>query len=197
MKKSLILFLTPLIALPLLASTASEKPNIIFIFSDDMGYGDLGYTGSSQIKTPNLDKLAKDGIIFPQAYVTASVCGPSRAGVLTGRYQQRFGFETNPRGGPHLRPEAIGLPDRELTLGNRMQEAGYHTAAIGKWHMGYTDYPMMLVGGERLGLKQGAFHDFGKEAPPLSNLYLTLTNALEVPAKQFSDSTGTLSQIIA
>ena len=80
MKKSLLLFLTPLIALPLLANTASEKPNIIFIFSDDMGYGDLGYTGSSQIKTPNLDKLAKDGIIFPQAYVTASVCGPSLAG---------------------------------------------------------------------------------------------------------------------
>ena len=120
-----------------------EKPNIIFIFSDDLGYGDLGYTGSTQIKTPNLDKLANEGVIFPQAYVTASVCGPSRAGMLTGRYQQRFGFETNPRGGPHLRPEKIGLPDRELTLGNRMQEAGYHTAAIGKWHMGESDnfYP--------------------------------------------------------
>ena len=84
MKKLLILLLTPFIALPLLASKASEKPNIIFIFSDDMGYGDLGYTGSSQIKTPHLDKLAKEGAIFPQAYVTAPVCGPSRAGVLTG-----------------------------------------------------------------------------------------------------------------
>ena len=60
-----------------------------------------------------------------------------------------------------------------------------------------TNYPMMLAGGEKLGLKQGMLHDFDKEAPPLSNLYLTLTNALEVPAKQFSDSTGTLSQIIA
>jgi hypothetical protein len=60
-----------------------------------------------------------------------------------------------------------------------------------------TNYPLMLVGGEKLGLKQGAFHDFGKKAPPLSNLYLTLTNALDVPAKQFSDSTGTISQIMA
>jgi hypothetical protein len=60
-----------------------------------------------------------------------------------------------------------------------------------------TNYPMMLVGGEKLGLKQGTFHDFGKKAPPLSNLYLTLTNALDVPAGRFSDSSGTLSQIIA
>jgi arylsulfatase B len=172
MKKSLLLFLTPLIALPLLASTASEKPNIIFIFSDDMGYGDLGYTGSSQIKTPNLDKLAKDGIIFPQAYVTASVCGPSRAGVLTGRYQQRFGFETNPRGGPNLRPEAIGLPDRELTLGNRMQEAGYHTAAIGKWHMGYTDnfYPTERGFDYFFGMRGGG-HRYHVTLEPMENIW--------------------------
>lgn len=87
MKTALIFLLTSFFGLPVLASAASENPNIVFIFSDDMGYGDLGYTGSAQIKTPNLDKLAKHGVTFPQAYVTASVCGPSRAGVLTGRYQ--------------------------------------------------------------------------------------------------------------
>ena len=72
MKKALILLLAAFIALPLPTSKAAEKPNIIFIFSDDMGYGDLGYTGSSQIKTPNLDKLAKEGVIFPQAIPTDS-----------------------------------------------------------------------------------------------------------------------------
>jgi len=117
-----------------------KKPNILFIFVDDMGYGDLGFTGSTQIRTPNLDRLASEGIVFPQAYVTAPVCGPSRAGLLTGRYQQRFGFETNPHGGPHIRPEMVGLHLREKTLGDRMQSCGYHTACIGKWHMGYEDH---------------------------------------------------------
>lgn len=125
-----------------LTSTPSKpgRPNILFIFADDMGYGDMGFTGSSQIKTPNLDRLAKEGTVFPQAYVTAPVCGPSRAGLLTGRYQQRFGFETNPHGGPHILPEMVGMHVNEKTLGDRMRSCGYHTACIGKWHMGYADH---------------------------------------------------------
>ena len=78
------LTLTALLFLLMLSTGfAADRPNIIFIFSDDMAYGDLGYTGSSQIKTPHLDKLAKEGVIFPQAYVTAPVCGPSRMMALT------------------------------------------------------------------------------------------------------------------
>ncbi len=118
-------------------SMAAEKPNILFIFADDLGYGDLGYTGSTQIKTPNVDQLAKQGVVFDRAYVTAPFCGPSRAAVLTGRYQQRFGFEWNPRWAPNLKPEKVGMPTSEKMFGKHMQEAGYVTGAIGKWHMGY------------------------------------------------------------
>ncbi|MCP4512761.1 MAG: sulfatase-like hydrolase/transferase [Fuerstiella sp.] len=122
------------------ASAEDRRPNVLFIFADDMGYGDLGFTGSTQIKTPNLDALAQGGIVFPQAYVTAPVCGPSRAGLLTGRYQQRFGFEANPGGGESIRQDMVGLHVREKTLGDRMRACGYHTACIGKWHMGSDDH---------------------------------------------------------
>ncbi|GAL82358.1 putative sulfatase [Algibacter lectus] len=72
---------------------AQKKPNIVLLFSDDAGYGDFGFQGSKDLRTPNLDQLAKSGIIFKQGYVTDAVCGPSRAGLLTGKYQQRFGYE--------------------------------------------------------------------------------------------------------
>ncbi len=119
---------------------SNTPPNILLILTDDLGYGDLGYTGSTQIKTPNIDSLAKDGIIFPQAYVSAPVCGPSRAGLLTGRYQGRFGFDSNPHGHSWHNADAIGLPVEEKTIGDRMQSLGYHTAVIGKWHMGHADH---------------------------------------------------------
>lgn len=119
--------------------SASEKPNVLFILIDDLGYGDLGYTGSTQIKTPNLDKLAKEGVTFTRAYASACFCGPSRAGVLTGRYQQRFGFEFNPDTCPQTKPDWLGLVKPEKTFGHHMKEAGYATAAIGKWHLGHHD----------------------------------------------------------
>ena len=78
-----------------LQAEAGEKPNIVLLFADDAGYADFGFQGSRHLKTPHLDKLAESGIRMTQFYVTASVCGPSRAGMLTGRYQQRFGFEEN------------------------------------------------------------------------------------------------------
>ena len=81
----------------LLISTGSkaQKTNIILLFADDAGYHDFGFQGSETFQTPNLDKLATEGVVFKQAYTTAAVCGPSRAGLLTGMYQQRFGFEEN------------------------------------------------------------------------------------------------------
>ncbi|MCU4157766.1 sulfatase-like hydrolase/transferase [Carboxylicivirga sp. A043] len=108
----------------------SEQPNIIVMLVDDAGYADFGFAGSKDIKTPNIDKLAKDGVIFTDAHVTASVCGPSRAGLMTGRYQQRFGFECNPDS--HTR----GIDLREKTIANVMKSAGYATSAFGKWHLG-------------------------------------------------------------
>lgn len=107
------------------------QPNIVIFIVDDAGYADFGFMGSKDLETPNIDRLAADGIIFSDAHTSASVCSPSRAGLLTGRYQQRFGFECNDHR-PHQ-----GLDPSELTLGDVLREAGYATAILGKWHVGW------------------------------------------------------------
>ncbi|WP_041522717.1 sulfatase [Gilvimarinus agarilyticus] len=125
------------------AVAAQTKPNILFILSDDAGYADFGYQGSNVMQTPNIDQLAQQGMVFNQAYVSAATCGPSRAGILTGRYQQKFGFEENnvpgymAEGG--LTGDEMGLPLSEKTLGNYLQEQNYTTGIIGKWHQGNAD----------------------------------------------------------
>lgn len=111
-----------------------ERPNIIVILADDLGYNDVGFTGSKDIFTPELDKLAQNGMIFTNGYVTHPYCGPSRAGLLTGRYQARFGMEINPSYSPF--DLHMGLPLNEPTFAKRLQEVGYRTGIIGKWHMG-------------------------------------------------------------
>ncbi|EMI57727.1 sulfatase [Rhodopirellula sallentina] len=115
-----------------------DRPNVIVILTDDMGYADLGATGSDQILTPNIDRLMSDGVNFTNAYVTASVCCPSRAGLLTGRYQQRFGHEFNNFSIPAegFTSDDMGLSVDERTIGNAFQDAGYTTMCVGKWHMG-------------------------------------------------------------
>ncbi|VGO13061.1 Arylsulfatase [Pontiella desulfatans] len=118
---------------------AVQQPNIILILADDMGYSDVGFNGCTDIPTPNLDALAASGVRFEQGYVSASVCGPSRAGLLTGRYQQRFGCGENPpeEGWPeHPRCPDAGVPLTEQMLGELLKPAGYRTGVIGKWHMG-------------------------------------------------------------
>ena len=112
----------------------SKKPNIIIILTDDQGYGDVGFNGSKQLKTPNLDQLAKNGVIFTNGYVSYAVCGPSRAGIITGRYQDRFGFSRNPLFTP--KDASSGLPLEEETISEYLKKAGYNTMAIGKWHLG-------------------------------------------------------------
>ena len=113
---------------PLVALHATEqKPNIIVIYSDDHGFADLGAQGvDKDIRTPNLDALAKDGVRFVRGYVSAPQCVPSRAGVITGRYQQRFGVEDNNKG---------PLPLEELTIAERLKAAGYVSCQVGKWHL--------------------------------------------------------------
>ena len=93
--KKLILALVYFSLLVSCSTSTDSKPNIIIILADDAGYSDFGFMGSNEIKTPNLDQLAFDGVTFNNAYVSASVCSPSRAGLLTGMYQQRFGHECN------------------------------------------------------------------------------------------------------
>lgn len=115
----------------------ATRPNIIVIFADDAGYADFGLNGSRQIQTPNIDAIAANGVKFTNAYVSGPVCSPSRAGLLTGRYQQRFGHEYNIGGNfTNTDPDSIGLAVAEKTIGDYLQHEAYKTALIGKWHLG-------------------------------------------------------------
>jgi arylsulfatase B len=114
-----------------------RRPNVLLIFVDDLGYGELGCQGNPQIPTPHIDAIAERGIRFTSGYVSAPYCSPSRAGLLTGRYQTRFGHERNFIGKDNLDPD-IGLPTGERTLADALRDAGYATGLVGKWHLGGT-----------------------------------------------------------
>ena len=109
-----------------------QKPNIVYIFADDLGYGDLSCYGAKDINTPNIDQIAKEGIKFTEFYSASSVCSPSRAALLTGRYPQRMGINTV------FFPESFtGIPDTEITIPEILKEKGYATGIVGKWHLGH------------------------------------------------------------
>lgn len=118
-------------------NAAETIPNIIVLLADDLGYGELGCQGNMEIPTPHIDTIARHGVRMTAGYVSASYCSASRAGLLTGRYQTRFGHEFNPIGAKNEDPRA-GLPDSEETLADCLRRAGYATALIGKWHLGGT-----------------------------------------------------------
>ncbi len=124
------------------AEAQRRPPNIVVIVTDDMGYADIGVQGSKDIPTPNIDALAKVGIRFTDAYVSGPYCSPTRAGLLTGRYPQRFGHEFNLDLSPAH--SDFGLPLGETTMADRLNVAGYRTAVFGKWHLGSGDkfHPM-------------------------------------------------------
>ncbi len=116
------------------AADGAQRPNIVIIFADDLGYGDLGCYGSPSIRTPHLDRMAREGIRFTDFYVAAPVCSPSRAALLTGRYPVRNGMfgERNV-----LYPDSPGgLPTSEITIATALKKQGYATGHIGKWHLG-------------------------------------------------------------
>ena len=129
--KKLALFFGCLLTLVSCSTINDSKPNIIIILADDAGYSDFGFMGSDEIKTPNLDQLALDGVVFNNAYVSASVCSPSRAGLLTGMYQQRFGHECN------LDSDVNNSFDpNQISIAEALKTEGYTTGLIGKWHLG-------------------------------------------------------------
>jgi len=176
------------------AQEKGDKPNIIIIYADDMGFGDVGYNGCDDISTPNIDKLASNGIQFTQGYVSASVCAPSRAGLLSGIYQQRFGLGEN--------CSASGWPDSEISQGSGIPEeitiapellknCGYRTGMVGKWHLGMADskrpnakgfdYFYGFLNGSHsyyeskleMGKKKGLWPLFNNNEPTLFDGYLT------------------------
>src|SRR5690349_16224192 len=119
------------LAVPTLALAA--PPNFVVILADDLGYGEVGARHVGDVPTPNIDAIARAGVTFTDGYATAPLCVPSRAGLLTGRYQQEFGVYGNP---PDPYPASFGLPSGQRTLAEALQARGYATGIVGKWHLG-------------------------------------------------------------
>lgn len=182
--------MTPFIfALLASGNLLASQPNILMILADDMGYGDLGCTGSTTIKTPHIDGLAKRGVRCLQGYVPSSVCSPSRAGILTGRDPRRFGYEGNlNQGGDSYatRHNLQGLPVSEHTLADHLRAAGYATALIGKWHQGMRppfhpnvrgfDHFWGMLGGSHdyfPTLEKNQLEENGEPVSELSSSYIT------------------------
>ena len=134
---------------------SKHKPNIVLILADDLGYADVGYHGCKDVSTPHIDSIARDGVYFTDGYANCPVCGPTRAALITGRYQNRFGCENNI--GPARRsPETrFGLPLGEKTIAERLKALGYTSGCFGKWHLGGE-----VLGDESLMPLQRGFDEF-------------------------------------
>jgi len=156
--KTFILLSTVLLTACAASAAQPQKPNILFIVADDLGYADVGFHGCKDIPTPHLDALARSGVRFTNGYVSGPYCSPTRAGLMTGRYQTRFGHEFNPGGNQ-------GLPLNETTIADRLKAAGYVTGAVGKWHLGSLPqfHPQKRGFGEFFGFLGGA-HDYFRSA---------------------------------
>ena len=151
-------------------AVSAKPPNILIFLADDLGWADLGFQGSSDIRTPDIDRLAARSIQFTDGHVTASVCSPSRAGLLTGRYQQRFGHEAN------TPPPDQGMDLNQQTMADALKNRGYRTGLVGKWHLGNADrfYPTERGFDSFYGLREGSrsyFFNPDREDKPSSTKY--------------------------
>ena len=178
----------------------ASRPNVIIILSDDAGFADFSLHGSRDFPTPNIDRLAQGGVRFSQGYVSASVCSPSRAGLLTGRYQQRFGHHNNI---PPRYSESNGLPVEEVTLADALKGQGYRTIALGKWHLGYApafhplsrgfdDYYGFLQGSRSYfptsGEKHTSLNQLLRDREPIDEDFEYMTEALGREAAAYIDA---------
>lgn len=137
MRQLLVRAISALVAVTgLHAQAAPRRPNVVLIITDDIGYGDFGAYGSPDVKTPNIDRLTRQGVKLTDFYANASNCSPTRAGLISGRYQQRFAIEW-PLGGPRGVDSVRGLPATGRSLPKLLANNGYATGLIGKWHLGY------------------------------------------------------------
>ena len=152
---------------------ASGVPNILLILADDLGYDNLGVQGASDLLTPNIDSIASTGVRFTDGYVTSPVCSPSRAALLTGRYQESFGFEFNPSTSDIATPPNFGLPVQEKTLADHLRSRGYATGLIGKWHLGVAPkfFPLRRGFDEFFGFLMGSRSYYQKTADRRNPLY--------------------------
>lgn len=144
-------------------TVAAERPNILFLLADDLGYADIGAQGCTDFATPHIDSIARNGLRFSQGYVTAPVCSPSRAGLLTGRWQTRFGHEFNH---PLADRAPVGLPVTETLAPARFREAGYVTGHVGKWHLGNSKMPEFSP--KARGFEESAWFGGQRKLPPLT-----------------------------
>ncbi|MCA0375633.1 MAG: sulfatase-like hydrolase/transferase [Gemmatimonadetes bacterium] len=144
------------------AAAAPARPNVVLIITDDMGYADLGVYGARDIRTPHIDRLAREGVRFTDFYANATTCSPTRAGLITGRYQQRYGVEM-PLSADGATPDAgeRGLDASPYSLPRLLKGTGYATALVGKWHLGYSAAQSPRAHGfdSFFGLKSG-YHDY-------------------------------------
>ena len=149
------------------SNNGSNPPNFILMVADDLGYGDLGVTGSKQIPTPHIDSLATNGVRFTSAYVASSVCAPSRAGLMTGRHPASFGFRDNLAPvHPGHDPEFVGLPLNQTTLAQRLKSLGYSTGLVGKWHLGeLPKFSPLKRGFDEFWGYLGGAHDYFRAEP--------------------------------
>ncbi len=185
---SSILLFSSLVGLSVPAISQDRAPNIVIIVSDDAGYADFSMQGSTLMSTPHIDSIASNGIRFRQGYVSASVCSPSRAGLMTGRYQQRFGHENNI---PPRYSETNGLPTDETMMSTVLQKVGYRTYGLGKWHLGYAPkfHPLSRGFDSFFGFLQGARSYFPIKKPTRLN---RLLRDREVQQEKFEYMTDTL-----
>jgi len=180
-------------------TSETKQPNIILLFADDAGYADFGFHGSKEMITPNLDKLASQGVRFKQAYVTHPTCGPSRAGLITGKSQYRFGYEEN--NVPTFMSAVsaadgaeMGLPVEEVTMADYLKKQGYATAIYGKWHLGGADrfHPTKRGFDEFYGFRGGARSYFEYTEAPKDPM-----NLMERGFGNFEESKEYLTDAIA